>query len=148
MKIDITKALLERFYQGKCSTDEKVLVIKWLKAANKKELKIMIKERWGKIESLENLRQERSFDAFWKRNRDKMKMIDDKIRESQQRRSKIRWAAAFAIIVMILVLSLLLILWNIRTSAIASHGESKTIILMDNSVVTHNTGSELENIWR
>ena len=148
MKINITKELLEKYYQGRCSTDEEELVMKWLKAANKAELELIVKERWGQIEGLDNLRQEYNFDAFWKKNKDKIKKIDDEIRIAERRRRiRTKRAAAFILLAIILTLLLAARLWNMTTLAIAHHGETKSIVLPDNSTVILNGGSEIEYAW-
>lgn len=143
MKQKITKALLEKFYRGACTKEERELVWKWLQSPeSKEEVDEAMKQHWQKLASMHKL-PETDFDALYEG-------IYPNLNTGPQARSR-RFPIALKVAATVTGLLLIagiafyrLMLADSDVMQLTGYGESKEVVLPDQSVITLNTNSTLE----
>ena len=143
MKQKITKALLERFYRGACTKEERELVWKWLQSPESKdEVDEAMKQHWQKLAGMHKL-PETDFDALYEGIYANL----DTRPPARSRRFPVAMKVAATVTGLLLIAAIAfyrLILVDNDVMQITGYGESKEVVLPDQSVITLNTNSTLE----
>ena len=143
MKPEITKTLLERFYNGTCTKEERELVWRWLKSSeNEDEVNQAMKEHWYALSNRQEM-PETDFESLYENIHSK---LTPPPKHGPGRFPKMmKLAAAITAILMIAGMVYYQFgYFKADVRMITGFGESKEVQLPDGSVIRLNTNSELK----
>lgn len=142
MKPKITEELLEKFYKGTCSKEEREVVWRWLKSHDHEgEVDKAMKDHWYELSNTKQL-PETDFDSLYDRIYPGLNTKRPK--KTQRLPATIKMAAVVTGFLLVAGVAFYQFVYlNTDIKQVTGYGESREIVLPDQSVITLNNNSTL-----